>query len=173
MAELQNLEDLLSQLLRGIQDVIQSGEILTDEFQGILAQELEYLITRIDELKSGIDQVEPITSGPPILEPGTSGTPDLEPGPFPSSNINSFKYNPATQQLYIKFHGKDSAGSGPTYSYQNVPQFIYDVFRRGAVGPKTSGRNRYHTWHKNILPSLGAAAYALIKQGKFPFKKVA
>jgi hypothetical protein len=56
--ELELLEQLIDQLLAGIQDVIQSGEILSDEFQGALAQELEATTSRIDELKVEISQVQ-------------------------------------------------------------------------------------------------------------------
>jgi len=49
--DLATLEALLNELLQGIQDVIQSGEILSDEFQGMLAQELDQLTTQIDTLR--------------------------------------------------------------------------------------------------------------------------
>ncbi len=52
--ELELLEQLIDQLLAGIQDVIQSGEILSDEFQGALAQELEITTQRIDQIRSEI-----------------------------------------------------------------------------------------------------------------------
>ena len=58
--ELRNLETLLDELLRGIQDVLQSGETITDEFQGLLAQELEVTTQRIDQLRESIaNQPEP------------------------------------------------------------------------------------------------------------------
>jgi hypothetical protein len=62
--ELQSLEQLLNELLKGIQDVLQSGEILSDEFQALLAQELDTTITRIDQLKQQQPQI-----APPIPEP--------------------------------------------------------------------------------------------------------
>lgn len=52
MDEITNLERLLDQLLDTLESVLQSGEILSDEFQGTIAQELNYLTTRIDELRS-------------------------------------------------------------------------------------------------------------------------
>lgn len=52
--ELQTLEELIDQLLRGIQDVIQSGERLSDEFQGALADELEVATNRIDQIREEI-----------------------------------------------------------------------------------------------------------------------
>lgn len=52
MDELEALEQLMDELLRGIQETIQSGEILTDEFQAQLAQELSATTTRIDQLRA-------------------------------------------------------------------------------------------------------------------------
>lgn len=161
--EIQVLEQLIDQLLAGIQEVLQSGETLSDEFQGMIAKELEITLSRIDQLK----QQNPVESLPP-----NSSKPQLEPGPFPSSNVNSFKYNPDNQQLYVKFHGKDSADSGPIYRYQNIPKNIYDVFSQGRVAPRTSGKNRYHEWIKGVTPSLGASLYALIREGGFPYQRM-
>jgi hypothetical protein len=50
--ELGNLESLLSELLNGIQTVMQSGEELSDGFQLMLARELEYVTSRIEQLKA-------------------------------------------------------------------------------------------------------------------------
>lgn len=161
MNEIQELESLLREFLVVIQEVLQSGEELDDALQGEIARTLQILTDRIDQLNS-----ENPTEGlsPPI--------PQLEQGPFPSSNVNSFKYDPDNQQLFVKFHGKDSADAGPIYSYQNVPKNIYDIFSQGRVAPKTSGRNQYHTWIKGVTPSLGASLYALIRNGGYPYQRM-
>lgn len=52
MNEIEELENILNELLQGIQDVLQSGEVLTDDFQGLLAQELTQLTDRIDTLRA-------------------------------------------------------------------------------------------------------------------------
>lgn len=161
MNDIQELESILRDLLALIQQVLESGETIDDEVQGAVAQTLELLMGRIEQLKAEGEQL-PST---PI--------PQLDEGPFPSSNVNSFNYDPKSKQLYVKFHGKDSANSGPTYLYQNIPGFIYDVFSRGAIGPKTSGQNRYHRWIKNVTPSLGGTLNALIKAGGFQYQKIA
>lgn len=161
---LEQLEALLQELLNGIQEVIQSGEILTDEFQMELAKELEYLTSEIDRSKSE----NPVESLPPT----NNEVPQLQKGPFASSQVNAFKYNPTTQQLFVKFHGKDSADSGPVYGYQNVPQNTYDLFASGRVAPKTSGENQYHKWIKGVTPSLGASLNALIKEGGFSYQRM-
>lgn len=71
MNELENLEQLLDELLRGIQDVIQSGEILSDEFQGLIAQELETTSNRIDELRAEqANEPVPPEEPPPNISAG-------------------------------------------------------------------------------------------------------
>lgn len=181
----EELEELLHELLRGIQDVLQSGEVLSDEFQGVLAQTLNAMTQRIDELRSQEPQ-EPIPEEPTPETQGlipTSPTgegqqptggevPELDRAPHESSNINAFKYFPDKKQLYIKFMGKDSADSGPVYSYQDIPKNIFDIIYRGGVAPITSGRNRYHEWHEGITPSHGAAVSALIKKGGYSYQRI-
>jgi hypothetical protein len=54
--ELEELQDLIDQLLRGVQETLLSGERLTDEFQGLLAQELTIATQRIDQLNIQIQQ---------------------------------------------------------------------------------------------------------------------
>lgn len=155
----EQIEALKNALREVVQIIIQKGEPLSDEFKLLLTQVMEHVATRITELRS--------TEGgnpPPV--------PPLEPGPYPSSNINSFKYDPKTQKLFVKFMGKDTADEGPVYGYDKVPPFIYDVFRRGAVAPKTSGRNKWHTWKRGVTPSLGAAMSALIKSGGFQYQRL-
>ena len=162
--EISLLESLIDEIIASLQAIIQSGEQLSDEFQGMLANELEKTLDRIQQLKSQspVDQ----------LPPPAAAAPPLEPGPFPSSNVNSFKYNPKTEELFVKFHGAESAGSGPIYRYQGVPRNIYDVFSKGRVAPKTSGQNQYHRWIKGVTPSLGASLYALIRNGGFQYQKL-
>lgn len=169
MNELQQLEQLLEELMAGIQTVLMSGEVLSDEIMGMLAQELAATHARIEELRSQnpVDGLQPNAAPPPA-----ANVPQLDPGPYPSSNVNSFKYDPNTQQLFVKFHGKDSADSGPVYQYQNIPRNIYDVFSKGRVGPKTSGQNQYHRWIKGVTPSLGASLYALIREGGYPYQRM-
>ncbi len=78
--ELRALEQLLDELLRGIQEALQSGEVLSDEFQGMLAQEIEQTTTRIDQLNQEIGQAQ---GTPPLPEPTTpteqTTTPSLPP----------------------------------------------------------------------------------------------
>lgn len=75
--ELQLLEELLNELLSGIQDVLQSGERLSDEFQGMIADELEATTSRIDQLRSEVEQQRP-PNEPPIGGLNNNISPDAQ-----------------------------------------------------------------------------------------------
>ena len=180
----QQLEQLLNELLLEIEKVLQSDEDLDDEFQDELAKTLSFLVDRISQEKERQLEIEEIEEeqaevanevsppAPPGVPPTGGEVPPLEPAPNESSNINAFRYDPKNEQLYVKFQGKYPSQNGPVYSYQGVPPYIFDVFRRGSVAPKTSGRNAWHRWKEGVTPSLGAAMYALIKQGGFPYHRI-
>ena len=163
---LELLQNIARELIAATRELIASGEEIDEELQQRTDRILVLLMSRIQELSA---QGSPADGLPPG---GQAPTPQLEQGPYPSSNVNSFKYDPTTEKLYVKFHGSDSADSGPTYLYQGVPRNIYDVFSKGRVAPKTSGQNQYHRWIRGVTPSLGASLYALIRQGGFPYQRV-
>lgn len=54
--EIEQLEGMIDQLLAGIMDALQAGEVLSDDFQGMLAQELGLTLQRIDQLKQEVGQ---------------------------------------------------------------------------------------------------------------------
>lgn len=155
--------DQLKEALREVMMIIaERNQPLSEDLKVLLVQVMEHVAQRIKELRSQEQE------GGPILTPEKP----LTPGPFPSSNINAFDYDYETGQLKVKFQGKDVADAGPTYTYEGVPKFIFDIFRRGAVPPKTSGKNKWHTWKKGVMPSLGAAMYHLIRTN-YPYQRVA
>jgi hypothetical protein len=162
----QQIEEIKNSLRQIMQIISARGQPLSEEIKAFLARVLDHAANSIEELRQ---QIQAPTEAP-IEAPGV---PNLQPGPFPSSNVNSFKYDPQKQQLFVKFHGKDTADSGPTYSYVGIPEYIFDIFRRGAIAPKTSGGNKYHSWYRGVTPSLGASMSALIKKGNFPYQRVA
>lgn len=131
---------------------------LDDETMRTLTQLINLAAERLSEEQVNID---------------TPQVPELDAAPHPSSNINAFRYDPQSKKLFVKFQDKYPNTNGPVYQYEGVPQFIFDVFSRGAVAPKTSGKNAWHRWRKGKTPSLGAAMYALVKQGGYPYQKVA
>ncbi|CAB4132619.1 KTSC domain containing protein [uncultured Caudovirales phage] len=154
--ELQELEELLRELLQAIQLMVDSGEEMSDELQGAAAQTLELLFNRIEELRGE----------------APTQIPEIPSGEFPSSNVNGFKYDPKNKEMFVQFHGPYPEAAGPIYKYSAVPKFIFDVISRGAVGPKTSGENRYHAWFRGVTPSLGASVNSLLKAGNFHYTRL-
>lgn len=75
--ELEILERIIDELIAGIQDVLQSGEILSDEFQGMLADELEATMSRINQLRGEIGRQNEAAQQPlPAIPSGaTLGAP--------------------------------------------------------------------------------------------------
>ena len=147
--------DLLEQLMG------QAAE-LSDE----LSEEEMAEILRIFQ-----EAVELIQQGNP-QDLSSSTTPEVPSGQFPSSNVNGYKYDPDTGELLVQFHGPYPQAEGSIYSYKDVPKYIYDVFSKGAIGPKTSGSNAYHTWNRGVTPSLGGSLNALLKAGGFEYSRI-
>jgi hypothetical protein len=182
----QQIDDIKNALREMMQIIIQRGDPLSDELKLRIAQVMEHVAGRIQQLRQDQGTEGTITEDPTVPSEGISPTsptgegqqptggevPDLERAPHESSNINAFKYMPESKQLYIKFMGKDSADSGPVYSYQNVEKNIFDIIARGGVGPLTSGKNKYHEWHKGVTPSHGASVSALLKKGGYNYQRV-
>jgi len=84
-----------------------------------------------------------------------------------SSNVYGFSYSPKDGHLYVRFN------SGSVYEYNGVPARVFKIFSQGAVPAKTSGQNQWGRWWKGKVPSLGAAFYEMIREGGFPYQKVA
>ena len=167
MNELQQLESLLDELLNALQQVISSGEVLSDEFQLLLAQELEQTYNRIEELssESPADELQP-SSVPP-----TPSNPPLS-SPMPSSNIHSFGYDEKSGRLLVKFQGDYPQQNGPIYAYEGVQPVIFDLFRKGSVPARTDGKNKWGRWWKGKVPSLGASLYTLIRNGGYQYQRL-
>lgn len=72
----EELEELLADLVQAVTQVMQSGESLSDEFQGLLAQTLNNLVTRIDESR---------TQQPDVSREQNGGVP---PGPLGATPSN-------------------------------------------------------------------------------------
>jgi hypothetical protein len=162
MNELQEFQGLLQELLQAIQLSMQSGEALPDELQGQIAQTLEMLFNRIEELMGQeAGEIPNIPQAEPELQ--QSG---------PSSNIESFGYDDKTGRLLVRFLGQHPNRNGPVYGYQNVPKQIFELFRQGAVPARTDGKNKWGKWWKGKVPSLGASMFTLIKGGGYPYQRL-
>lgn len=153
----QQLQEMLRQLVQAVQNVIDSGEQLSDEFQGALAQTLQLLVNRIDQA-----QAQQIT---PQQQPELTES-------MPSSNIEGFAYDDKNNRLLVRFLGKYPNRNGPIYSYDNVPKVIFDMFRKGSIPARTDGQNRWGKWWKGKVPSIGASMYTLIKNAGYPYQRL-
>jgi hypothetical protein len=167
-------------------------EEITDELEARVIQVLEHVANRIQELRQedqmeaqadqGIQEAENVIQNPEGQQGSGGGgggvpitpepIPEIEPAPHESSNIEGFKYDPKSGKLYVRFLGKYPNRNGSVYSYEGIPKNIFELIYRGAVGPKTSGKNRWHKWTRNVLPSHGAAIAHLIKAGGYPYKRL-
>jgi hypothetical protein len=175
-------QELLQELLAVIQQVMQSGEVLSDEFQGELAQTISLLMDRSNQAQTPAPEPTPETQStqPTTGTPGTGEgqlptggkVPQMEQAPFESSNISGFRYEPEDQSLFIQFLGKHPDRNGPVYKYGGVPVNLFNLLRRGAIAPRTSGKNAWHRWEKGKVPSHGASAYALIREGGYPYERI-
>lgn len=156
--ELQELEELLRELLEALEFIMQSGEELNDELQGEIARTLEKLYDKIEQLRGESPTVSPVPQMTPSM---------------PSSNVEGFSYDDENNRLYVRFLGDYPNRNGPIYSYENVPPVIFELFKRGSVPARTDGKNKWGTWWKGKVPSIGASVYGLLKLGGFPYAKVA
>lgn len=156
---IQELEAWVNALLDEVQAILESGEEIPDDVLNKIADEVEGAYAEIDELQ----QAEPIFTPPE----------ELPAAPHESSQINGFQYSPETGKLQVQFHGKYPKAAGSIYEYDDVPAWVFDLFQRGAIAPKTSGSNRFHRWERGKSPSHGASMNAAIKAGGFSYRKVA
>ena len=180
--------DAIRQALAAVLDIAsQQIDQLDDETMNALTQLLNQANERIlqlrqqEQVQNEIQEAEQEQAqianeisppAPPGQPPTGEPVPPLEPAPHESSNINAFRYDPKSGQLFVKFQDKFPGTDGPIYAYEGVPKNIFEVFARGAVAPKTSGSNAWHTWKEGVTPSHGAAMYALIRQGGFQYRRV-
>ena len=90
----------------------------------------------------------------------------IQHAPLLSSNIYGFQYDPDKGELLVRFN------NGGVYAYSGVPTGVFNIFQKGAVPAKTSGKNQYGEWWQGKMPSLGAAFYELIRNGGYPYQKL-
>lgn len=158
MDEIRTLEELLRNIVSGLQNVLSSGEQISDEVATQANQVITQLVSRIKEIEAGTT-----INGPAI--------PPLQDS-MPSSNISAFAYDPKNQRMFVRFLGKYPNRQGPVYSYEGVPPVIFKIFQTGAVPSKTDGSNRWGRWWKGKSPSMGATMNVLLKHGGFPYARM-
>lgn len=152
----------MDQVLELLQSLLQQAASLDAE----LTDEEK---SRVLQIFQGAIELVQQSQAPGVPFPGI---PQVPGGEYPSSNVNGLKYDPKSGQLLVQFHGPYPQAEGPIYSYKDVPPYVYDIIARGAVGPKTSGKNRYHEWIRGVTPSLGASVNALLKAGNFSYTRL-
>jgi hypothetical protein len=92
---------------------------------------------------------------------------------MPSSNVEGFAYDDKNNRLLVRFLGEHPNRNGPIYAYTGVPPVMFDLLRKGAVPARTDGKNKWGKWWRGKTPSLGASVYTLLRQGGFPYQKLA
>lgn len=165
MNDLQELQSLLSELLNVVQQIMQSGEILSDALQGEIARTLELLTNKIDQLQ----QQQPVENLQQPLQPTPQ---DVQAAGMPSSNVEGFAYDDDSQRLLVRFLGKYPNRNGPIYAYGGVPKVVFELFQAGSVPARTDGQNKWGKWWKGKVPSLGASLFTLIKNQGYPYQRL-
>jgi len=182
--EIDELEQLLNELLRGIQDVLQSGEVLSDEFQGQIAQELEGLTTRIDELRAGAGNEPPLPpanieapfpAGADLLWILSGGQPEAfinYARTFPDAGLNALANNPnalarVLQRLELEIpRGERGSADGidrAPLDSSNIYGFQYD--------PKTGGlKVRFQSGAIYGYQGVPKQIYQIFANGAVPAK---
>ncbi len=166
--EIQALQDWIDALLDEVQLMLEQGDTIPDELMDAISDAIEDAYREIAEIEAGNGAIIPPTPPPPV-PPGNG----LNPVPHESSNINAIAYDPNSRHMLVQFHGPYPNEAGPVYQYDDVPANAYEIIGRGQVAPRTSGRNRYHAWQRNIAPSHGASVNALLKEGGHAYRRVA
>lgn len=154
----ERIEELKNALRLILQMVSQRGAPLPQELKGLLAQVIEHVGNRIQQLRTG---------GPGITPP----TP-VPPAGIPSSNVAGMDYDDETGRLLVQFLGKYPNRQGPIYQYGGIPRVIAELLQRGMIPARTKGQNRWGAWWPGKVPSLGASLYTLIKNEGYPYQRL-
>ncbi len=152
------MNEVIDLLLSLVEDISRDADNMSDEE---FDESMMFILEAVEVIRQQEEETPAIPANDNTL------------APHESSQINGFDYDPETGKLQVQFHGKYPQAAGSQYEYDDVPPWVFDLFQRGAIAPKTSGSNRWHRWEKGKTPSHGAAMNALIKAGGFNYRKVA
>ncbi len=158
------MDEFIKWLENYMQLVQSSIDELTEEEAEIVNQFISEALAFVQKSLQGQGEAQTLQ---------TPTAPQVEPAQFPSSNINAYTFDPQTGKMLVQFHGKYPNAAGPVYLYDNVSPNEYSIINKGQIAPRTSGKNGFHEWKKNISPSHGASVYALLKEGGKSYRKVA
>lgn len=153
----QELEALLQELLQGIQAVMSSGEVLSDEFQGMLAETLGSIVSRIEE--SG-QQQEPFQGNPEQPQPSPQG---IGAPPSPDAQllwILAGQQEDAFMQYLQEYSTPETQAllRNPA-ELERVVQFLHEMMPSGQQpvvnGIQHSDLNSSNIWGTQYDPSTG------------------
>jgi len=159
---LRTLRTAMNSILSAIESLIQSGRTISSDIMTAAASEIRRLTQGIQSLQSGAAQTPP-----PVPPP----EPPLE-NAMPSSVINAFNFDPASNSLRVQFRGRFPNAEGSIYQYENVPNEIFELFRRGAVPARTRGSNRWGNWWEGKHPSMGSSMNVLLRGLNLPYQRL-
>lgn len=157
----------MNELLQLVESLISYIELNAPNLNARTQQELGNFLLEIMTFIEEFGQQNPVER----LQPTPQQQPELTEA-MPSSNVESFGYDPKNQRLLVRFLGKHPNKNGPIYGYQGVPQNIFEIFRKGAIPAKTDGKNKWGRWWKGKFPSMGAAMYHMIRAGGYPHQRL-
>jgi hypothetical protein len=84
-------------------------------------------------------------------------------GRVKSSNVKGYRYDTEFETLIIEFN------DGSKYLYEFMPYEIFEKIAKGDAECRTKGKNQYGSWYIGKSPSVGAAIWKYIIEGKDRF----
>lgn len=160
------LQEIGDEIIAALEEMVASGQNISDAQEEELTNILEDIIARITELYQELENNP--TEG---MQPITALQENLTQA-MPSSNVEGFGYDEDSGRLLVRFLGKYPNKNGPIYAYDKVPKVIFELFRRGAVPARTDGKNRWGKWWKGKNPSIGASLFTLIKNEGYNYTRL-
>lgn len=157
----------MNELLDYVAQLIDYIEANASKLNAATQKELAVFLQEVMEFVTEYSQRNPVETLPATA----TQEPQLAQG-GPSSNVDSFGYDEKTGKLLVRFLGEHPNREGPIYAYEGVPKQIFKLFQSGAIPARTDGKNKWGSWWKGKVPSLGASLYTLIKNGGYQYQKI-
>lgn len=182
--EIRELEEALMRILKGVQDIIASGEGLSDEFQGVLAQAINATTERMDALQAEIGQRAPVEAPNRVVEPlGVDLLWQLASGDetafvgylrtFPDPALNALLRNPTQLQQTIEdLQRRMPPGQQPT-SPEGIPHA--DINSSNIYGFRFNPKNgqllvRFQNGSVYGYSGVPQGVFNVFRQGAVPAK---